>query len=130
MTQNSHIPQKLPWRDLQEATDADLVRQLGSGNGDAFAVIVDPYQGLVLSVALRIVTNQCEAEEVVQTVNEVKPSFRPTSVTGSGTSTMTVSTSSRTKAGTGFELIRPNEEDGKIDRVLMSLGGSQLMLNG
>ena len=44
------------------------MRLLKSGNHDAFAVIVDRYQRLVLSVALRIVKNECEAEDVVQTV--------------------------------------------------------------
>lgn len=59
---------KLSWNELQEAGDTELVRQLRAGNDDALAVIVDRYQRLVLSVALRIVKNQCEAEDVVQTV--------------------------------------------------------------
>jgi len=39
-----------------------------AGNDDALAVIVDRYQRLVLSVALRIVKNVNEAEDVVQSV--------------------------------------------------------------
>ncbi len=59
---------RLPWRELQEASDPELVRQLISGNDDALAVIVDRYQRLVFSVALRIVKDEGEAEDLVQTV--------------------------------------------------------------
>lgn len=59
---------RLPWNELQEAGDTELVRQLASGNDDALAVIVDRYQRLVFSVALRIVKDEGEAEDVVQTV--------------------------------------------------------------
>lgn len=58
----------LDWSELQQASDPDLVRRLMAGNHDAFAVIVDRYQRLVLSVALRIVKDEGEAEDVVQTV--------------------------------------------------------------
>lgn len=69
MPRSHDSPQrKLSWGELQEAGDPELVRQLGAGNDDALAVIVDRYRRLVLSVALRIVKNQCEAEDVVQTV--------------------------------------------------------------
>src|ERR1700730_4947260 len=44
------------------------MRFLTAGNDDALAVIVDRYQRLVLSVALRIVRNVNEAEDVVQSV--------------------------------------------------------------
>ncbi len=44
------------------------MRQLAARNDDALAVIVDRYQRLVFSVALRIVKNVCEAEDVVQSV--------------------------------------------------------------
>jgi RNA polymerase sigma-70 factor (ECF subfamily) len=56
------------WTDLQKASDADLLRRLMSGEDDAFAVIVDRYQRLVFSVAVRIVKDEGEAEDVVQTV--------------------------------------------------------------
>src|SRR5215472_10782682 len=56
------------WTQLQEADDLELVRQLVSGNDDAFAVFVDHYQRLVFSVAIRIVKDEGEAEEVVQIV--------------------------------------------------------------
>jgi RNA polymerase sigma-70 factor, ECF subfamily len=56
------------WAELQETDDLELARQLLSGNEDAFAVIVDRYQRLVFSVAIRIVKDEGEAEEVVQIV--------------------------------------------------------------
>lgn len=56
------------WKDLQNCDDTELVRQLAGGNHDALAVIVDRYQRLVLSVARRIVKDESEAEEVVQTI--------------------------------------------------------------
>jgi RNA polymerase sigma-70 factor, ECF subfamily len=63
----AHEPM-LCWKDLLKSDDAHLVAQLSSGNNDALAVIVDRYQQLVLSVARRIVRDESEAEEVVQTV--------------------------------------------------------------
>jgi RNA polymerase sigma-70 factor, ECF subfamily len=60
--------QNLSWTELQEASDADLLRRFKSGEHDAFAVIVDRYQRLVFSVAVRIVKDEGEAEDIVQTV--------------------------------------------------------------
>ncbi len=60
--------EKLSWTDLQGVEDPELIRQLLSGNHDALAVIVDRYQRLVFSVALRIVKDEGEAEDVVQIV--------------------------------------------------------------
>jgi len=59
---------RLAWNDLKQVSDAELVRQLLGGNHDALAVIVDRYQGLVLSVARRIVKDAGEAEDVAQIV--------------------------------------------------------------
>src|SRR6202035_792855 len=59
---------RLAWNDLQRVSDTELVRQLVQGNDDALAVIVDRYQGLVLSVARRIVKDEGEAEDVAQIV--------------------------------------------------------------
>jgi RNA polymerase sigma-70 factor, ECF subfamily len=59
---------KIGWKDLQKLDDTTLVSQLAAGNHDALAVVVDRYQQLVLSVARRIVRDESEAEEVVQTV--------------------------------------------------------------
>ncbi len=58
----------LSWSQLQDEDDCALMQQLVAGNDDALAVIVDRYQRLVLSVALRIVKDVSEAEEVAQTV--------------------------------------------------------------
>jgi len=44
----------LSWSQLQDEDDCALMQQLVAGNDDALAVIVDRYQRLVLSVALRI----------------------------------------------------------------------------
>jgi RNA polymerase sigma-70 factor, ECF subfamily len=70
MSASAHDPgsPKLSWNELQAAGDSELVRQLIAGNDDALAVIVDRYQRLVFSVALRIVKDEGEAEDVVQTV--------------------------------------------------------------
>src|SRR5580704_13725868 len=57
-----------PWTSLQEACDEELVELWLSGNGDAFAAIVDRYQRLVFSIAVRIVKDEGEAEDVAQTV--------------------------------------------------------------
>lgn len=53
---------------FQQQSDAELVHSLLSGNDDALAVIVDRYQRLVFSIALRIVKDEGEAEDVVQIV--------------------------------------------------------------
>ncbi|HWR36822.1 MAG TPA: sigma-70 family RNA polymerase sigma factor [Clostridia bacterium] len=59
---------KLSWDDLQKAGDSDLLAQLTAGNDDALAVIVDRYRRLVFSIALRIVKNECEADDVTQSI--------------------------------------------------------------
>ncbi len=58
----------MPFVQLQQQSDAELVRSLLSGKDDALAVIVDRYQRLVFSIALRIVKDEGEAEDVVQIV--------------------------------------------------------------
>jgi RNA polymerase sigma-70 factor (ECF subfamily) len=60
--------EKLSWTELRGIEDPELIRLLLSGNHDALAVIVDRYQRLVFSVALRIVKDEGEAEDVVQIV--------------------------------------------------------------
>jgi RNA polymerase sigma-70 factor, ECF subfamily len=65
---DGHPTGRPSWTDLQEVSDLDLVRQWLAGNHDAFAVIVDRYQRLVFSVAVRIVKDEAEAEDVVQIV--------------------------------------------------------------
>lgn len=53
---------------LQNLADEDLMACLQQGQGDALAVLFDRYQKLVLSIALRIVRDPGEAEDVTQTV--------------------------------------------------------------
>jgi RNA polymerase sigma-70 factor (ECF subfamily) len=45
-----------------------LIIEVQRGDGDAFAVLFDRYNGLVLTVALRIVHDAGEAQEVTQNV--------------------------------------------------------------
>ena len=56
------------WRVLSEFTDEELARSLLAGENDALTVLFDRYHRLVFSVAMRIVNDPGEAEEVVQTV--------------------------------------------------------------
>jgi sigma-70-like protein len=65
---DGHLTSCPSWRDLQQASDIELIRYWVGGNHDAFAVVVDRYQRLVFSVAVRIVKDQAEAEDVVQIV--------------------------------------------------------------
>jgi RNA polymerase sigma-70 factor (ECF subfamily) len=53
---------------LQNLADEDLMACLQQGQGDALAVLFDRYQKLVLSIALKIVRDPGEAEDVTQTV--------------------------------------------------------------
>src|ERR1700733_5386609 len=53
---------------LEGLPDPELVRLLLAGNHDAMTVIFDRYWRLVMSVALRILHDADEAEDVAQTV--------------------------------------------------------------
>jgi RNA polymerase sigma-70 factor, ECF subfamily len=53
---------------LEKLADAELVRLLVAGNHDAMTVIFDKYWRLVMSVALHIIHDTAEAEDVVQIV--------------------------------------------------------------
>jgi len=53
---------------VKQLSDSELVRLLVSGDSDAMAVVFDRYYRLVMSVALRILHDTAEAEDVVQTV--------------------------------------------------------------
>lgn len=53
---------------LQSLSDEQLMASLQAGQGDALAVLFDRYQKLVLSIALRIVRDPGEAEDVTQIV--------------------------------------------------------------
>jgi RNA polymerase sigma-70 factor (ECF subfamily) len=53
---------------LSQQADAELVRLLVAGNHDAMTVIFERYYRLVMSVALRMLHDVAEAEDVVQIV--------------------------------------------------------------
>jgi RNA polymerase sigma-70 factor (ECF subfamily) len=53
---------------LKDLTDGELMAHLQAGWNDALAVLFDRYQRLVLSVALKIVRDPGEAEDVMQNV--------------------------------------------------------------
>lgn len=58
----------LPQRDLSSLADEELMLRVVAGRQDALGVLFDRYHRLVFSVALRIVRDPGEAEEVVQIV--------------------------------------------------------------
>ena len=61
---NSHARDSTP----DSQSDEQLMLKVQQGDGDAFAVLFDRYNRLVLSVALRIVHDAGEAQEVTQNV--------------------------------------------------------------
>lgn len=56
------------WCTLNALSDEQLVKCLSAGEQDALTVLFDRYHKLVFSVAVRIVNDPGEAEDVVQTV--------------------------------------------------------------
>lgn len=53
---------------LKPLGDAELTAHLQAGCNDALSILLDRYHRLILSIALRIVRDQGEAEDVLQTV--------------------------------------------------------------
>lgn len=53
---------------LTDATDAELVTRLQSGQQQALAILYDRYVGLVYSVSFKILQNQQEAEDLTQEI--------------------------------------------------------------
>jgi RNA polymerase sigma-70 factor, ECF subfamily len=53
---------------MKQLNDDELMRQLQGGQGDALGVLFDRYHRLVLSIALKIVRDRGEAEDVMQNV--------------------------------------------------------------
>jgi RNA polymerase sigma-70 factor, ECF subfamily len=53
---------------LKGLPDEQLMEHLQAGHGDALAVLFDRYHRLVLSIALKIVKDPAEAEDVLQNV--------------------------------------------------------------
>jgi RNA polymerase sigma-70 factor (ECF subfamily) len=54
--------------DLAAATDDELSQQMLEGKHEALGIVVDRYQRIVFSIALRIVRDKGEAEDLVQDV--------------------------------------------------------------
>ena len=53
---------------MKDLNDEELMAHLQAGHGDALAVLFDRYHRLVLSIALKIVRDTAEAEDVTQNV--------------------------------------------------------------
>jgi RNA polymerase sigma-70 factor (ECF subfamily) len=64
----SHGTQPPTFAELKLLSDADLMAHLRAGCNDALAVLFDRYHRLVLSIALKIVRDPGEAEDVMQNV--------------------------------------------------------------
>jgi RNA polymerase sigma-70 factor (ECF subfamily) len=59
---------ELTYSQLGRMTDEELMELVKQGNHDAFANLFDRYYRLVLSIALRILRDQSEAEDLMQDV--------------------------------------------------------------
>jgi RNA polymerase sigma-70 factor (ECF subfamily) len=68
MREQGHPKEVSGGHSLCERSDPELVEMLVEGNHDAMSVIFDRYYRLVMSVALRIVRDSGEAQDVVQVV--------------------------------------------------------------
>lgn len=64
----THAVQHPSLAELQRLTDGELMAHLQAGCNDALGVLFDRYHRLVLSIALKIVRDPGEAEDVVQGV--------------------------------------------------------------
>lgn len=65
---NGDNPKRGCWEQLNQLSDEELASELLTGQHDALVVLFDRYHKLVFGVALKIVGDPGEAEEVVQTV--------------------------------------------------------------
>ena len=61
-------PFELHFDDLRKLSDEELIPHVMTGRHDALTILFDRYHRLVFDVAVRIVRDASEAEEVVQTV--------------------------------------------------------------
>ncbi len=65
---NSDCPPMVSYGEFVSLSDELLMAHLGQGNPDALAVLFDRYHRLVLNVALRILRDTGEAEDLMQSV--------------------------------------------------------------
>jgi RNA polymerase sigma-70 factor (ECF subfamily) len=74
-------PCDLDFRELGKLADEQVMAHLKAGHGDALAVLFDRYQRLIFKVALKILRDPGEAEDVMQSVfleiMRVAPQFDP-----------------------------------------------------
>jgi RNA polymerase sigma-70 factor, ECF subfamily len=57
-----------PDNDAQKPSDEELMLQVQRGDGDAFATLFDRHHRLVLTIALRILRDVGEAQEITQNI--------------------------------------------------------------
>lgn len=67
-TKLTHSVQRPTFAELKGLSDGDLMAHLQAGYDDALAVLFDRYHRLILSIALKIVRDPGEAEDVMQSV--------------------------------------------------------------
>ena len=63
-----HAARPPSYSDLERLSDEQLMASLRAGCNDALAVLFDRYHRLVFSIAMKIVRDQAEAEDVMQNV--------------------------------------------------------------
>jgi RNA polymerase sigma-70 factor (ECF subfamily) len=68
MTDAERHPENLTWSELNALTDSELVACLVGGSDTALAVIFDRYHRLLFSITVRILRDEAEAEDMVQTI--------------------------------------------------------------
>jgi RNA polymerase sigma-70 factor, ECF subfamily len=62
------VHRAISYAQLAAMSDESLMAQLKEGNGDALAVLFDRYHRLVVKIAIRILRDAAEAEDLMQTV--------------------------------------------------------------
>jgi hypothetical protein len=80
MPDSHHLrePCGLTYSQLGDLSDDRVMAHLAAGHGDAVAVLLDRYARLVLSIALRIVRDHAETEDVTQgRADGLSPQFEP-----------------------------------------------------
>jgi len=65
---NLQEPCGLTYQQLGKVSDEQMMAHLSAGHGDAVAVLLDRYSRLVLSIAVKIVHEHAEAEDLTQEI--------------------------------------------------------------
>src|ERR1700761_2306953 len=61
-------PRTRDYTELRALDDVALMDEVKARNGDALAILFDRYQGVVRGVALRILRDEAESEDVLQNI--------------------------------------------------------------